>query len=273
MLNSLSGMNSYYSMYRYGFSYGTSPTRGVQKQALQNMEQPAASQVEKTDSKMVLTNTASHSRPAAFFGGRLYLTAPASEAQKAEGASASGLMSMGTSPEEMAVQMRIQYLEEPSSAPSGSLAASENSGKLPELSGEAEGVSGSENAEKIGEGEKCQTCEERKYQDGSDDMGVSFKTPTRVAPEDAASAVRGHEQEHVVREQAKAEREGRRVVSQSVSLHTGICPECGEVYISGGTTKTVTASDSKQPSDELGLEGGGQTQAQGSAARSFFAVA
>ena len=33
-------------------------------------------------------------------------------------------------------------------------------------------------------------------------MGVSFQTPTRIAPEQVASAVRGHEQEHVVREQA-----------------------------------------------------------------------
>ena len=63
----------------------------------------------------------------------------------------------------------------------------------------------------------CQTCKKRKYQDGSDDPGVSFKTPTNVAPELAASAVRGHEQEHVVREQAEARREGREVVSQSVS--------------------------------------------------------
>ena len=49
-----------------------------------------------------------------------------------------------------------------------------------------------------------------KYQDGSDDPGVSFKTPTNIAPEQAASAVRGHENEHVVREQAKARQEGRK---------------------------------------------------------------
>ena len=44
----------------------------------------------------------------------------------------------------------------------------------------------------------------------------------------------------MVREQAKAQREGREVVSQSVSLHTAICPECGKVYVSGGTTRTTT---------------------------------
>lgn len=102
-------------------------------------------------------------------------------------------------------------------------------------------------------GEKeCQTCKERKYQDGSDDPGVSYQTPTHISPEQAASAVRGHEMEHVVREQASAEREGRRVVSQSVTMHTAICPECGRVYVSGGTTRTTTASDSQpeQPVSE-----------------------
>lgn len=97
-----------------------------------------------------------------------------------------------------------------------------------------------ESAQEAAEEGECQTCEQRKYQDGSDDMGVSFKTPTNVKPEQAASAVRGHEMEHVVREQAKAKREGREVVSQSVTMHTGICPECGKAYVSGGTTHTVT---------------------------------
>ena len=93
---------------------------------------------------------------------------------------------------------------------------------------------------------KCETCEKRKYQDGSDDPGVSFKMATRVSPEMAASAVRGHEQEHVVRERAEAEREGRKVVEQTVTYHTAICPECGRVYVSGGTTRTVTAADNAE---------------------------
>lgn len=96
--------------------------------------------------------------------------------------------------------------------------------------------------EALEEGE-CQTCESRKYQDGSDDMGVSFQTPTNIKPEQAASAVRGHEMEHVTREQAKARQEDRRVVSQSVTYHTSICPECGDVYVSGGTTRTVTKAN------------------------------
>ncbi len=97
-------------------------------------------------------------------------------------------------------------------------------------------------AAEVAEEAECQTCKKRKYQDGSDDPGVSFKTPTRVSPENAANAVRGHENEHVVRERAEAQREGRKVVSQSVTYHTAICPECGRVYVSGGETRTTTAS-------------------------------
>lgn len=96
-------------------------------------------------------------------------------------------------------------------------------------------------AQEVMEDEECQTCENRKYQDGSNDPGVSFKTPTNIKPEAAAAAVRGHEMEHVMRNRASAAREGKEVVSQSVTLQTGICPECGDVYVSGGTTRTTTA--------------------------------
>lgn len=87
---------------------------------------------------------------------------------------------------------------------------------------------------------ECQTCENRRYQDGSDDPGVSFKSATKISPEAASSAVRGHEMEHVYRNRAKAEREGREIVSQSVTIKTGICPECGKPYVAGGETRTVT---------------------------------
>ena len=126
----------------------------------------------------------------------------------------------------MAVRGRIQYLSPE------------------ELDAEVEK---SKSAQEVMEEGECQTCKERKYQDGSNDPGVSFKTPTNVAPEQAAAAVRGHEQEHVVREQAKAQREGREVVSQSVTYHTAICPECGKAYVSGGTTRTTTRAAQEQP--------------------------
>ena len=151
----------------------------------------------------------------------------------------------GADPAEMAVRMRMTPYEED---PAADAAAA--------LKGEGE-AAGAESAQKALEDGECETCERRKYQDGSDDMGVSFQTPTNIAPEQAAAAVRGHENEHVVREQAKARQEGRRVVSQSVTLHTDICPECGKPYISGGTTRTVTAAqaaDKYAEAQKLGEE-------------------
>ncbi|MBO5858095.1 MAG: hypothetical protein J6Q87_07570 [Clostridia bacterium] len=94
--------------------------------------------------------------------------------------------------------------------------------------------------QEVMEDSECKTCAERKYQDGSDDPGVSFKTAAHISPDQAAAKVRSHEYEHVVREQAKADREDKEVVSQSVRLHTDICPECGRSYVSGGVTNTVT---------------------------------
>lgn len=84
---------------------------------------------------------------------------------------------------------------------------------------------------------ECQTCKNRKYQDGSDEM-VSFKTAQHVSPESAASAVRAHEQEHVSNAYKKAATDNGQVVSASVSIHTAVCPECGRTYVSGGTTQT-----------------------------------
>ncbi len=88
---------------------------------------------------------------------------------------------------------------------------------------------------------ECQSCKNRKYQDGSDDPGVSFKTAQSVSPERAASAVRGHEAEHVRRNRADADRNGDEIISQNVQIHTSVCPECGRTYVSGGTTTTTVA--------------------------------
>lgn len=140
----------------------------------------------------------------------------------------------GVDPVEMAVRGRIQYLDDPM----------ETEGTTDT---NAKSVDGEKRSpyETMQEAE-CQTCKNRKYQDGSNDPGVSFKTATRLTPEQAATAVRGHEMEHVSHERARAEREDRKVVQQSVTIHTGICPECGDVYISGGTTRTTTAKDNSQ---------------------------
>ena len=85
--------------------------------------------------------------------------------------------------------------------------------------------------------EECRTCKNRKYKDGSDEM-VSFKSPQHVSPENAASAVRAHEQEHVSNAYKKAATGNGKVISASVSIHTAVCPECGRTYVSGGTTHT-----------------------------------
>lgn len=89
---------------------------------------------------------------------------------------------------------------------------------------------------------ECLTCKERTYQDGSDDPGVSFKAPGHISPESSAAVVGAHEQEHVSRNQASARAEDKKVIAQSVRLFTAICPECGKSYVSGGETRTTTAS-------------------------------
>ena len=85
--------------------------------------------------------------------------------------------------------------------------------------------------------EECETCKNRKYRDGSDEM-VSFKAAGHIAPESAAAVVMGHEQEHVSTAYQKAEKGNGEVVRASVQLKTAICPECGRTYISGGETNT-----------------------------------
>ncbi len=84
---------------------------------------------------------------------------------------------------------------------------------------------------------ECQTCKERKYQDGSDEM-VSFKSAQHISPTEAGNRVRAHEQEHVANAYEKAEQKGGKVLQASVSIHTAICPECGRTYVSGGETNT-----------------------------------
>lgn len=111
--------------------------------------------------------------------------------------------------------------------------------------GAAEKVEGADKVIGVGEDEtdsrECQTCKNRKYQDGSDEM-VSFKSSAHIAPEAAAAKVRGHEGEHVSNAYKKAFQEGGKVVSVGVSLHTATCPECGRTYVAGGTTNTVIST-------------------------------
>jgi len=128
----------------------------------------------------------------------------------------------------------------------------------PGLKGQA---AGEEDDKKIGETEmkrsfgshECKTCENRRYQDKSSDSGVSMQSPTKVDPKSAEAAVRAHEYQHVSRNKAKADRNDREVVSQSVSIKRTICPECGKSVVSGGETRTVTKEADKNNPYNVGL--------------------
>lgn len=100
---------------------------------------------------------------------------------------------------------------------------------------------GKENTDQTGKDDKskeCQTCKNRKYVDGSDEMNVSFKSAAHVSPEAASAAVRAHEGQHVSNAYNKASESDGKVISASVRIQTSVCPECGRSYVSGGVTST-----------------------------------
>ena len=93
---------------------------------------------------------------------------------------------------------------------------------------------------------ECETCANRKYKDGSDEM-VSFKSPAHISPQSAASAVRSHEQEHVSNAYKKAANNNGEVMQASVRIKTSICHECGRSYVSGGETTTQIKYNEENP--------------------------
>ena len=86
---------------------------------------------------------------------------------------------------------------------------------------------------------ECETCKNRKYQDGSNESDVSFKAPGHISPQASAATVAAHEQQHVANAYEKAGNADGKVVSASVTLKTAVCPECGRSYVSGGETNTM----------------------------------
>ncbi len=95
---------------------------------------------------------------------------------------------------------------------------------------------------------ECKTCAERKYVDGSDESDVSCQTPTHFSPEQAASAVRAHEGQHVANAYQKAGAKNGTVLQASVRIKTAICPECGRSYVAGGVTATkIKYSNEENP--------------------------
>ncbi len=228
MLSSVSNMSSHYLMYQHSSGYG----RSLGYMAGQMQRIPQVQRMANEPGPVVQeAGVQKSAAPAMSDAARSGMIEAAALQREGSYELPDLFIRKGADPAEYAVRMRMQYLDEPS---------------------EQEGIEGMPGKqidsvqESAKEGE-CQTCEQRKYQDGSDDMGVSFQTPTKISPEAAGAAVRGHEQEHVSREQAKAKREGKEVVSQSVVIHTSVCPECGKVYVSGGTTKTTTATKPEEP--------------------------
>ena len=87
--------------------------------------------------------------------------------------------------------------------------------------------------------EKCQTCANRKYVDGSNEMDVSFKSPGHISPESSRAQVSAHEQQHVSNARAEGSKENKELVSANVRIKMARCPECGVTYAAGGETTTV----------------------------------
>ena len=113
-----------------------------------------------------------------------------------------------------------------------------------DVQGEKTAIDPSGDTAKTGE---CQTCANRKYQDGSDEM-VSFKSAQHISPQASASRVMAHEMEHVSNAYKKAAQGNGKVLQASVSLKTAICPECGRAYVAGGVTNTtIKYSNEKNP--------------------------
>ena len=102
--------------------------------------------------------------------------------------------------------------------------------------GKVEGVNAGLPGAKEGE---CQTCKNRKYVDGSNEMDVSFKAPGHISPEASYGKVMAHEQMHVANARAEGAKEGQELVSARVTLKMERCPECGRMYTAGGETTTV----------------------------------
>lgn len=125
------------------------------------------------------------------------------------------------------------YMNPYSSGMGYSSATAENTGKVMCNPGESTEVSPGRKSSPA----ECETCKNRKYQDGSDEM-VSFKSAAHISPQASASRVRAHEQEHVSNAYTKAAKAGGKVLAASVTLKTAICPECGSSYVAGGTTST-----------------------------------
>ena len=68
---------------------------------------------------------------------------------------------------------------------------------------------------------ECETCANREYKDGSDEVNVSFKSAAHIDPSAAATKVMAHEQEHVSNANRKAASKDGEVLNATVTLKNG----------------------------------------------------
>lgn len=94
---------------------------------------------------------------------------------------------------------------------------------------------------------ECQTCQNRKYVDQSNENNVSFQSPAHISPQASFSAVSAHEAQHVSNAVRVGSQPGKQLISASVSLKMEVCPECGTPYIAGGTTTTQIRYNESNP--------------------------
>ena len=172
MVGAISGMNSYYNV----FANYNMLQRTAQAQNAQNPETARSVQGGAPASVWTARQPASPETPV-----QPVSPVRAVNGEETQPVRLGPVIREGADPAEMAVRMRIKPYEETGAQGAEKSMEGNDGGEL---------KVGAEGAQAAVEEGKCQTCEKRKYQDGSDDMGVSFQTPTRVAPEMAAAAVR-----------------------------------------------------------------------------------
>lgn len=94
---------------------------------------------------------------------------------------------------------------------------------------------------------ECSSCASRKYQDGSNETDVSFKSPGHIAPAASGATVSAHERQHVANAYQSAAKNNGKVLQATVALKTAKCSECGRSYVSGGTTSTMIKYQEENP--------------------------
>jgi arginine repressor len=99
----------------------------------------------------------------------------------------------------------------------------------------------------------------RRYQDVSPEVAVSLKFGAKVGTAVAGAVVGGHELQHAMHARMRAAREGKRV-QVLITMHYSVCPECGRMYVAGGTTTVRELPEFEAPGREPEKEREGPLQ-------------